>query len=299
MKRKLKNSQLSNYQTFLMYFREMLVLAENVFEFKNLPDIIDISYLNKELLHKGSIAFFYDDGLDSVVALPYTSVGKLDIYGRPRKIKVFTNNGSYYRTLNENEFVIMYDNNGRYPLYLDIRQMALRIANCVRVEDVNISQQKTPRIWKTSTNNERTLRDLLNQYDGDVESIATYDSIEVDNIESVIAPAPFVTDKLDIHLDKLWAEFYRLIGIASVTEQKKERIIKDEMIASQGGTIASRYSRFSPREYAIKMINKKWGDKLDKLIEVEYYDGEPTTTIKEDDINETISISNDDSEFTK
>ena len=37
--------------------------------------------------------------------------------------------------------------------------------------------------------------------------------------------------------------------------QKKERNIKDEVLASQGGTIASRYSRFEPRQKAIKMIN--------------------------------------------
>ena len=56
-------------------------------------------------------------------------------------------------------------------------------------------------------------------------------------------------------------------------------MIVDEMIASQGGTIASRYSRFQPRYYAIKKINEKWGLK----IEVRYYDGEPSS--KEEVVN--------------
>ena len=55
--------------------------------------------------------------------------------------------------------------------------------------------------------------------------------------------------------------------------QKKERNIKDEVLASQGGTIASRYSRFEPRQKAIKQINEKFGTE----IEVQYYDGIPTT----------------------
>lgn len=55
--------------------------------------------------------------------------------------------------------------------------------------------------------------------------------------------------------------------------QKKERNIKDEVIASQGGTIASRYSRFEPRQKAIELINEKFGEN----IEVEYYDGIPST----------------------
>ena len=39
MQRKLVNSQLSNWKTYEMYKRQMLTLAENVFEFENLPEI--------------------------------------------------------------------------------------------------------------------------------------------------------------------------------------------------------------------------------------------------------------------
>ena len=58
MNKKLINSQLSNFKTYQMYLRQMLTLAENVFEIKNLPEFIDISYLNKELLSRCSISFF-------------------------------------------------------------------------------------------------------------------------------------------------------------------------------------------------------------------------------------------------
>ena len=47
MKKKLINSQLTNMKTYIMYRNQMLTLAENVFEFKQLPEFIDISYLNK------------------------------------------------------------------------------------------------------------------------------------------------------------------------------------------------------------------------------------------------------------
>ena len=120
MKIKQINAQLSNYGTAQMYLRQMLTLAENVFNFKNVSEFIDISYVNKTLLRDGSIAWFYDDILDSILALPYVNLGTLDIYGRPRTIEVFARNGSYRRKLKSNEFVIMYDNNGRYPLLLDI-----------------------------------------------------------------------------------------------------------------------------------------------------------------------------------
>ena len=290
MRKKLINSQLTNMKTYLMYREEMLTLAENVFEFKNLPEFIDVSYLNKTLLRNGSIAFFKDEIL-GLIALPYDVIGNFDIYGRPQNIMCRAANGTYYKKLSQDEFVIMYDNNGRYPIFLDICQMAERIALSKRTIDVNIVQQRTPRIWKTSQDKKRTLQDMLSNIDGMEENIATYESIDIDDMNVVLAPAPFVADKIDMHLDKEWAEFYRLIGVANLIEQKKERMIRDEMSASQGGTIASRFSRFEPRKRAIDEINKKFGTN----IEVSYYDGEPTTEevkelIEEVDLNETESL---------
>lgn len=272
MKKKLVNSQLCNFNTYNLYRREMTMLAENVFEFKNLPEFIDVSYLNQTLLKQGSIAFFKDDVL-GVIALPYDVIGGLDIYGRPRTIMARAFNGRYFRKLNEGEFIIMYDNNGRYSLYLDILQMAERIAMNKRTIDINVIHQRTPRIWKCNQDKVRTIKDMINDIDGMEENITAYDSIDIEDLNVVLAPAPYVADKIDLHLDKEWAEFYRLIGIANLTEQKKERLIRDEMSASLGGTVASRFSRFEPRKKAIELINKKW--ELD--IEVSYYDGEPTT----------------------
>lgn len=285
MKRKLINSQLSNFATYNMYLRQLLTLAENVFEFKNLPPFIDVSYINKQLLRKGSIAFFKDEVL-GLLALPYIVVNGLDVYGRPKRIEVLGQNG-YRRVLNSDEFVIMYDNNGRYPLYLDICQYAERIALDTRTADINIAQQKTPRVFKTSTEKERSVRDLVNNVDGYENTIITYDNMDLDETSMILAPAPYVADKIDLHKQNDYNEFLRLIGVSNLSYQKKERNISDEIQAMQGGTIASRYSRFEPRQRAVEEINKKFELK----IEVQYYDGEPST-IKEMEVVEDESILN-------
>lgn len=278
MKHKLINSQLSNWMTYQMYLRQFLTLAENVFVYENMPDYIDTAYLNKTLVRQGTIAFFYDDVLEKVLALPYVSIGTLDVYNRPKRIQVYGRNG-YTNTLKEGEFVIMYDNNGRYPIYIDILQYAERYANVTRTIDINIAQQKTPRVWKTSTEKEKTVRDIANEVDGNVEKIVTYDNINLDDIELILAPAPFVADKLQEQKDKIWSEFLRLIGISNLSFQKKERNISDEIQAMQGGTIASRYERFEPRKKAIEEINSKFGLE----IKVEYYDGIPTDKKEENE----------------
>lgn len=290
MQKKLINSQLSNWKTYEMYRRQMLTLAENVFEYENLPEYIDTAYLNKILLLRGSIAFFNDEVL-GVLALPYTNVGSLDVYGRPKKIIAMAQNG-YRKTLNYGEFVIMYDNNGRYPIYLDILQYAERLAMFQRVMDINIAQQKTPRFWKTKAEKEKSVRDMVNNVDGFENIVLTYDDIDLNDTTLVLEPAPYIADKVDLNKDKIYNEFLRLIGIANLSFQKKERNIKDEVQAMQGGTIASRYSRFEPRKKAVDMINKKF----DIDMKVKYYDGIPTSLKDFEEEQEEMEVDNDESE---
>lgn len=153
--------------------------------------------------------------------------------------------------------------------------------------DINIQQQRTPRFWKTKTENEKTIRDLVNNVDSNENLVITYNDIDLDDTTIVMEPAPYVSGEINQEKDKLYNEFLRLIGIANLSYQKKERNISDEIQAMQGGTIASRYSRFEPRQKAVKLINEKFGEK----IEVKYYDGIPSTEKELDDFldsNESI-----------
>ena len=282
MSRKNGISQIDNIKTTEMYKRQYVSLAENVFNIKKLNEVapyMDYSYVNHELVYKGCIAFFMDEYL-GLLALPFVNMGKLDLYGRPIDIQVIGRNG-YHRNLKYGEYVIMWDNRSKQALIYDILQYAERIAQIQRTMDINIAQQRTPRIWKTKTENKKTIDDLINGVSSNNEVITTYDNLELDDTTIVLSPAPFVADKLAEQKDKIWNEFLRLIGIANSSFQKKERNIRDEVFISQAGTIASRFTRFNSRVDAIDKINKKWN--LD--LEVEYYDGLPTTLKEEDDIN--------------
>ena len=289
-KDKAKN-QLRNIYTTEMYKKQCISLAMNVFNIKYLNEVapyMDYSYVNKKLIYNGSIAFFWDEYL-GLLALPYRNMGKLDLYNRPIDIQVIGRNG-YNRKLKKGEYIIMWDNMSHEPLISDILQYSTRIADITRTIDINISQQRTPRLWKTKTENQKTIEDLVEGVSANNEAITTYDNLEIDDTTVVLAPAPFVADKLSEQKDKLWNEFLRLIGVANASFQKKERNIKDEVFISQAGTIASRYTRFNARVEAIDKINKKWGEFMENKLEVEYYDGLPTTLIEKEDVSYDVDV---------
>ena len=144
-----------------------------------------------------------------------------------------------------------------------------------RTSDINIKQQRTPRIWYTNSDNVLSLKKAIQQIDSFEDTVQSYENFKIDELNAVLAPAPFVCDKVNLEKERIWSEFLRLIGISNLSYQKKERNITDEIQAMQGGTIASRFSRYQPRLEAIKKINTMFADKLDEEIEVEYYDGLP------------------------
>lgn len=300
MSRRNALTQISNLKTTEMYKKQCSSLAENVFKFSNLLDdekvkFIDMSFVNHELLCKGSIAWFMDEEL-GLLALPFMNIGALDLYGRPTKIQVIGKNG-YTRQLDVGEYVIMYDNMSRIPLIFDVLQYAERLALIQRTIDINVKQQRTPRYWQVNTENKKSVMDALDGIDSMNDTVITYDGIDLGNINLTLAPAPYVTDKLSEEKDKTWNEFLRLIGICNTTYEKKERNIKDEVILSQAGTIASRYTRYNARLEAIDKINKMFN----MNIEVGYYDGLPTSLdseVNEDgqrDMEITTNISSESS----
>lgn len=272
MARRKFKSQLANFSTYMMYLRIMLTMAENVIQINGLPSFIDIAYMNKKIICDGSIIFFVDEVM-GLLAMPYQNVGTLDVYGRPNKVQAIGLNGYVSKILNPDEYVLMYDNMGRYPIYADIVQIAERIALARRTCDINICQQRTPRVWKAPTEMVQSVKDMLNNVDSFESTITTYDGLDINGIESVLSPAPYVSDKVNEYIKDLWAEFFQLIGITSLTEQKKERLITDEIPTQLGGTIASRYNRFTPRKLAVEEIKNKFGIELN----ISFYDGLPTT----------------------
>lgn len=279
-------AKLNNIATFQFYLNYMVTLANSVFTFENASYSLNPLWINDKLLRRGSIAFFRDDVTEELTALPYNVIGKRDKYNRPIKIRCIGQNGYQSDVLDfrKKEFVIMYDNLSYMPLYGSILQLAERMARHTRTIDININQQRTPRILKTSNNKELSVKSFLRSVENYEEAIVTYKDMDLDDLEAVMMPAPYVADKVWESKQNTWNEFCNLVGISTIPVEKKERLISSEVIASMGGNYIGRYSRYTPRKYAIDMINDFFGTDL-KLV---CYDEELREEIKELEEKEEI-----------
>lgn len=268
MARKRIPSQLSNLATLNMYRRQMFSITQNRIYYDGLSSNVYMPYVNRTLFRCGVVASFIDEVLGLLI-LPFQNVGGLDTYGRPTLIQCYGLNGYRSKILTQDEFVLLYDTTAEYPLIYDVSIYAERMALDTRTMDINISQQKTPRFITTNNENKMTVQNIVNNIDAFENEVIAYDNNYIENFNAVLAPAPYVSDKIMEHKREVWAEFLRFIGVANLSVQKKERLITDEIQMSQGGTLIGRYASAYPRGVWKREVKDKFGIDVDW----HFYDG--------------------------
>ena len=249
-----------NNRTYLQYYNRLTEIALSSFEWQGLPDSIDARFLETCLFKDGYAVFFYDDVL-GYLALQCMIGGEWNVYRVPIWRKAYATNG-YQKELDNTNSVIIYNNYLRTNSMLDIEMFSKRLYNLDMTIDVNANAQKTPILIQCEDNQRLTMKNLYKEYDGNAPFIFGNKSLDVNAIKVLQTGAPYVADKLYDLKTKYWNEALTYLGISNVNTTKKERMITDEVARTQGGTIASRFSRLEARRQACEQINKMFDLKI-------------------------------------
>lgn len=246
-----------NNATYKQYYYRLVELAISMFEWKNLPETVDPRFLELTLFSDGQAVFFYDEVM-GFLALQNILNGPLDIYRVPITRRAYAVNG-YQKQLDNTDSVIIFNNYLHTNSMLDVAMFSKRLYNIDRTIDININSQKTPILLLCDDNERLTLENIYMQYDGNKPVIKGVKGLNPNAFTVLKTDAPFVSDKLFDIKTKIWNEALTYLGITNLSVNKKERLISDEVIRNQGGTIASRYSRLEARRDACKQINSMFG----------------------------------------
>lgn len=252
------NTLMANGATYVQYYNRLMELSMSMFEWKNLPDTVDERYLELGLFSSGCMVFFKDDVIGEL-ALNMTYQGGFDIYGEPTRRRAYSRYNQFQTTLDKDNSVIIWNNMLRTNSALDVQMFAYRLYNLDRIVDINANAQKTPVLITCDEKQKLTMKNLYMQYEGNYPVIFGDSNLDIKSLSVLKTDAPFVSDKIYDLKVKIWNEALTYLGISNINTTKKERMITDEVIRNQGGTIASRYSRLDSRRRAVKKINKMFG----------------------------------------
>ena len=248
---------LQNQRTYLQYVNRLTELSISMYDWKNLPDTIDARFLELALFNDGMAVFFKDEVM-GYLGLQVMIGSALDVYRIPITRTAFAQNG-YQMKLDQSNSVIIFNNMLHTNSILDVQEMSKRLYEIQRTIDVNVIQQKTPKIITCTENQRLVMKNLYAQYMGNEPFIFGDKNLDLSGIKTLDTTSPYVADKLYELKTQYWNEALTYLGISNVNTVKKERMITDEVQRNLGGTIASRYSRLFMRQQACEQINKMFG----------------------------------------
>lgn len=259
-----------NNSTYMQYFDRLMELAVSMFEWENMPEEIDVRFLEISLFRDGKAVFFRDDDLDQYLALKCAVNGGFNVYGIPVNRRAYSPTNSYQKQLTDKDSVIIYNNYLHTNSLREVKNFAMRLYNLDRIIDVNANAQKTPVVILCGENQRLTMLNLFKEVDGNAPVIYGDNNIDLKNVTALSTGAPYVADKIYQLKTQIWNEALTYLGISNTNITKKERMITDEVVRNMGGVIASRYSRLDVRKKACVEINKMFGLNIDVSYKEDY-----------------------------
>ena len=290
-KRKRQQAAFINNATYINWYDVLMNIAINRFTYKNLPldntgvQSLNVRFLETQLFRRGYVCYLNDENIGDIV-LKCTLEGKYDVYGMPTRYHVFSPNGTYQRHCTDKNSVIIFNNYTHTPTTQIVEQYAYKLYEIDRAIDVNVKTQKTPITILCNENQRLTMQNLYMQYDGNEPFIfGDKDMMNLSDIRALNTGAPYVSDRLTILKHQILNEFLSLMGIENSNEDKRERLVSNEVASNYGIVEINRNVYLNARREAVEKINRMFG----RNIEV-YFNSDVDTLVNRSNISHETGV---------
>ena len=221
-----------NMRSYQYWMYRLRCVAMSAFEWTGLDELgIDSRFVEYCMLNWGMGGFFeLREGTGSYAFAQATPMSRLNLYWNPNKIKLMPANGSIGWTrhawywaerlgtpgaiVHKPNAIVLWDNIDRTPIYPLLESFARRLENIDRKIDININAQATPYIMDID---ERQRQDAINLYQqitgNEPMIIANKNRAELLQPSILNLEAPFVADKMDDELTKIWYRALTMLGV--------------------------------------------------------------------------------------
>jgi Phage Connector (GP10). len=288
-KRNPGNRHEQNIET--MYIRLLTDLAASRFKWTNVPEEIDLRFLELTLFYQALSVFYYDGRYDKYMALRANINGHLDYQNNPtgfnvignnfnsisvsaiRDTKIFleTENGKDKVSQRIGKGIPIWANKQRIPDIDIVLIYARKLAKLDRTVEINSDNARMPKVVVTNENMNLTMSNISRQIEEGQNNIKIRGNVNLEDVKALdLGVDPLTILNIDIVRDRQWNKCMTLLGIQSSNQDKKERLVSDEVTANGDQTSMMRFVNLNERRAAVKKINKEYG----LNIEVEYYTDE-------------------------
>ena len=219
----------------------------------------------------GTIAAARAKNLDMVIFTPYATQ-TYDIYDYPKNLTLINLRGAQFipsKVLEvDKDVCICFFAKNHLPIKRIVENYVNRIVNVEMVIKAHLNAQKCPFIIATSTQDKKTLEDLVDRLLND-EVTLFLDSMQVNALKNFNTTTPYIIDKLYQYKTSLENELLTYLGVDNNPIEKNERMLVDEVNANNALINLSSNGIIKNIKYFFKKINKIFGKQYTIVSELE------------------------------
>lgn len=257
--RQMEMAGAENAYTYTEIFNRLYNIAINVIKWTGLPETVDARYLERGLFNKGYMLYFDEEYIGNL-CLHCTLGGRRDVYQIPM-VRTPYSAGYNFEPRDNSNSVLIYNNFIHTPTILTIQNYAYRLWDLRRTIDVNLRNQKNPKVLQCTEQQRLTFKNLYEQYDGNAPVIVADKEFqkETDEMSVIDLSVEYKADKLIIAYHNIWNEALTFLGVENSNQDKKERLVENEVSGNFGNIEAERKCMLNAREEAAEKINRMFG----------------------------------------
>lgn len=240
-----------------MYIRVLTELSMNRFTWLNVPESIDRRYLEMELTKSGLVVWYYDDEYNRYLALRASGSGNVNMYDNPQHFTVY-GNALINRRLSIKECVPVWSNFTRTQDLDIIYIYADRLAELDRTIEINSKSARRAKVLVADQNTQLSADNINRAMDTGQSVIKLRGSMgDIAGMVQALdlGVEPNSLEKLHILRTRTWNECMGMLGIDNANQDKKERLVADEVDANSDQVQLSRAVNLKSRKYAAEQIN--------------------------------------------
>lgn len=237
-----------------------------------LPDGCSQRFLEQTLFYTGFVAFYRDPRYEKFMLARCTTQGPTNVQDEFTAVRTVSSPGYEGIELDcylgyENrvastwECVLIYCSDMRIP---DIAKVK-RVSKTLSELDISIQLAskalRNARIAIIGQDQELTYKNLFRKLDEGIPFLTASSTIDPNAITSLdIGGNPQSLKALREERNQFWNQSMITLGIASANQDKKERLVEDEVSSNNEHSMLARIAAINSRQRAVKLINEAFPD---------------------------------------
>jgi hypothetical protein len=240
--------------------QQLLRISLNRFRWSGLPHGVPSGLLEYNMQMNGSIALHKPESVDRPIITTWIGQGRKNSVALWNSYRLWSLNRANSWEVRAGDAAIFDPYMTRTNVLGVISYYCEFFREIDKTFKSNLAVQKTPVVIMTSQEKMLTMQNFQSQVNEGAPTIYSYaDNAVMGDIQALNYNVTYIGSQLLVDRRQLWNDCMTLLGIDNSNQDKKERLVEDEVSGNNEQVVMNRMVDLKPRREFANRINKLYG----------------------------------------